>query len=476
MTITKPGATYVKVHFAHFNIPASAHMVIQSPDEREKYTYTKDNLEDTTVDIDVGDDGITSFSAMSIEGDTAIVTLEVPRNIGDELPENYLEVDSFYAGRPFDMSQDREPVDDDLSIYSTCGLNERRDIECAREKYPVAYERTRPVARLLMGAGSCTAWRLSESNRLMTNHHCISSNFRVRRSEIQFNYHRKGCQEGDTTIPIKVAGKRLLTSSGNFDYALFEVKNFDRIKQFGHFGINPRAVVENERIYIPQHGAGHPKQLSIESEEDRGSFCRIAKDKDVNKRSADFGYNCDTTGGSSGSPILSFDDHLVIGLHHLGGCLNSGTTINDIWPKIKHFFPNGLPRGDNKRSLPSTKSPSDSTTQRPTFENIPLVILDGNCTIVQNWNGIHCVTSPNYPNHYNSVEKCIVEIKAKGFIYTESFDTEDTWDELVIRRMRYSGITGPKNVKVFPKMKIFWRSDYDNQYPGWKICHRIKKY
>lgn len=475
MTIKKEGATYVKIHFKHFSIPEGAQMIIQSPDQKEKYIYTANNLEDVTVDIDVGDDGISSFSAMSIEGDTAIVTLEVPRNIEEVLPDNYLEVDSFYAGRPFDMLQDQEPVNDDLSIFSTCGTDQRLDIECARHKYPVEYERTRPVGRLLMGAGSCTAWRLGESNRLITNHHCISSNFKVRRSEIQFNYHRQGCEEGEITIPVKVAGKRLLTSFGILDYALFEVKNFERIQQFGHFGIDPRPIVENERIYIPQHGAGHPKQLSIESDQDRGQFCKVEQKAGVNLRSYDFGYYCDTTGGSSGSPVLSADSHLVIGLHHLGGCLNSGTAFHDIWPRIQHFFPNGLPTGDNKRSpTPSTnKPPSTPKPAHPPNTSATLSNLDGNCEITKNdATGIFCVTSPNYPNPYKDVQKCVIQIRTKGFIFTESFDTEETWDELVLRRRRYSGSKGPHNVRVYPSMKIFWRSDYTNQHEGWKICHR----
>ena len=32
----------------------------------------------------------------------------------------------------------------------------------------------------------------------------------------------------------------------------------------------------------------------------------------------DFGHQCDTKGGSSGSPVIHYDDKLVVGLHHLG--------------------------------------------------------------------------------------------------------------------------------------------------------------
>jgi lysyl endopeptidase len=51
-------------------------------------------------------------------------------------------------------------------------------------------------------------------------------------------------------------------------------------------------------------------------------------------RGIDLSYYCDTDGGSSGSPVPSRASDRVIGLHHFGGCPNSGVRIDQIYEQV----------------------------------------------------------------------------------------------------------------------------------------------
>ncbi len=52
------------------------------------------------------------------------------------------------------------------------------------------------------------------------------------------------------------------------------------------------------------------------------------------------GYYCDTQGGSSGSPVLGYSDHLVVALHHCAYCPNRGVpieaVISDLGGNVPH--------------------------------------------------------------------------------------------------------------------------------------------
>jgi hypothetical protein len=79
------------------------------------------------------------------------------------------------------------------------------------------------------------------------------------------------------------------------------------------------------------------------------------------------GYTCDTSGGNSGSPVLS-SSHKVLALHHLGGCLNEGARMSLIYPQISSLIDNG-----------GTPPPTG-----PYFENATNVTISDNTTVYSN--------------------------------------------------------------------------------------------
>jgi hypothetical protein len=359
-TLETAGASFIKVHFNAFNIPQGAYVLVTSQDGNESYRYDNASNTPRTFNTLKGENGVQQFSAMSVFGEKAIVKLVLPDGV-QWLPSHQLVIDSYKAGTENNMPtteselinglavQGNIDMASDIGIQSTCGVNERRDVKCWSATNPVEYERTRPVARLLMaGSGLCTGWRVGSGNHLFTNNHCVDNEARLQDTEVWFNYQHTACDGSTLDSVVKVTGQSLLKTDYNLDYTVFTVNNFASIAGFGYFGLEVRSPSEGELIYIPQHGSGNPKELSIQSDRNSGGLCQIDT-ASANGRGAgtDTGYYCDTIGGSSGSPVLASSSNKVIALHHFGGCENQGVRIDKIWPQVASIFGNTVPVGDN---------------------------------------------------------------------------------------------------------------------------------
>lgn len=348
-TVSHPNASYIKLHFKNINLQNGGKLVVRSEDGSERYEYTEFNM--STATKAQGDDGISSFYAMSVSADKVIVEY-TPGQINNTLQAQSqialadAEIDSYYHGTENDFAQS---IETDVGIASTCGAMERRDVQCWANSNPTEFERSRPVARLLMnGSGLCTGWRVGSDNRMFTNNHCVESASELANTEVWFNYQHTSCDGNTLESVVKVTGKDLLKTDYTLDYTLFTINDFAKAAPFGYFGLDVRDATQGERIYIPQHGSGNPKELSIESDRDANGLCSV-NNANANGRGTgtDLGYYCDTIGGSSGSPVLAAATNNVIALHHLGGCTNKGAKISLIWPQVSSHFNGQIPSGDN---------------------------------------------------------------------------------------------------------------------------------
>lgn len=347
--ITVPEASFIKVHFGKFQIPKGVIVRVRNVDSTEVYNYSKFSKDQHTKLEN--DDGVKSFSSMSISGDTAIVEV-IGYNPSVKSVINRLHIDHYAVGLPedqIDLLYEDYRLEAASSPESTCGaVDNKVPTPCIISEFPTEYERMRPVARITNGSGSlCTAWRVGPDNKLFTNNHCNQTQEHIAASEVWFNYEYTSCGGNERTVPVKVSGDTMLITDRDHDMTLFTVNNFELIESFGWFGLEPRDPVLGEFIYRGGHGSGRPKLATIESDMNASGFCEV---DDVSRNGfgvdTDMGYWCDSIGGSSGSPVLLRHNGRAIALHHFGGCMNAGVKMSGIWGLVAPFFDYVIPDGD----------------------------------------------------------------------------------------------------------------------------------
>jgi hypothetical protein len=321
LEFSEPDAGYVKVHFERLLLDSGDFVTVSSPDGSESYRYDRSMIDQW---------------ATSITGDTAIMRLHRESGgAGSSALGALIDKAAFgFSAEEVDGLVD-ERADRARPEESVCNEDEKRASVCYRTSYPDEVDHADPVARLLIdGTVLCTAFRVGESNRLLTNHHCFTETLEAQGTEVWFGYDCVACGADIARAPVKVHGSEVLATSKSLDYTLFSVDDFDRIERFGYLELADRPARRGEAIYIPQHPAGRPTEIAIESSVDGGNCVVKHTVYDGYVTGSDISYYCDTEFGSSGSPVLSRDSHQVIALHHFGGCPNSGVNMKLIKSEI----------------------------------------------------------------------------------------------------------------------------------------------
>ncbi|MCU0223919.1 MAG: trypsin-like peptidase domain-containing protein [Acidobacteria bacterium] len=311
-----PGATYVRLHFSRFALNDGDWVELTSPDGAQVWRYAGK-----------GPHGTGEFWANTILGEAAIVRFFAPQGGGYGF-----DIDGAGRGtKPLDGSG---PSPD-----SVCGTQDWKDAKCYQGgAYDAEYQKGRGAVLALIGCcSSCTAFKVSDGGQFMTNNHCTSDTSGVQSTELRLEYQTPGCASGSPSYTAAVMGSQLLKTDYTLDYTLFTTTG--DASSIPCLALDPRLPPVGERIYIAGHPNGGPKKLSIESDQNSGGLCKVdASPYSGRDATSDIGYYCDTIGGSSGSPVLSATNHKVVGLHHYGGCLNSGVRVDRIYPQISSLL------------------------------------------------------------------------------------------------------------------------------------------
>ena len=205
-------------------------------------------------------------------------------------------------GAPFSISlpDDREPI------------IKYKDV-------PAIYSRGRAVAKLtfIIGANTamCTGF-LIDSDRMLTNEHCISKSGTCDTMVAIFGYEIG--ENGSINDGEQHQCTKFIDADHELDVAMIQLAGKPG-EAWGNLQLTARSIVKDEQAYMIQHPAGEPKQIS------RKDCSVVTLEADGNGSKTDFGHKCDTLGGSSGSPMLGAD-FAVIGLHHFGF-----STQGDTW-------------------------------------------------------------------------------------------------------------------------------------------------
>ena len=172
----------------------------------------------------------------------------------------------------------------------------------------------KPVAKLLFisdgSSSTCTGF-LIEPGKLITNHHCVSTQEVCETTRVIFGFQHNASsvlQFGD-----QYECSRLVAGASSFelDYSVLEIAGQPETR----WGLLPLASasdpVAGDELFIVQHPAGQAKQIS------KINCTAGMVPVDGRATESDFIHSCDTAGGSSGSPVTDSAGNLV-GLHHYG--------------------------------------------------------------------------------------------------------------------------------------------------------------
>jgi lysyl endopeptidase len=332
-----PRASYVKVHFSRMAMLPGDYVTVSDGKGRESYRYDAPRLLDGVS---------TDRWAMSITGDTAVVEMHRGGGnlVGSLLGRLGVNVDQ--VARGYSRKEQARVPEAQLTApgrtgreESVCGSDESKDAVCYRSADPVAYTRSKAIARLLInGTELCTGWRVGGKNRMLTNNHCFDNSANAYETEVWFNYQCATCGGFEVFNPTKVWGDKVLATEHVLDFTLFTVENFRAVQKFGYLSLDTARPARGQELYVPQHPAGEPTRIAGRNGA-RAGTCAVADPAfDGYAADSDVSYYCDTEGGSSGSPVLSRKTNRVVALHHFGGCPNSGVRADLLNAKIKSYL------------------------------------------------------------------------------------------------------------------------------------------
>ena len=329
-TFRYPGASYVKLHFNRLTMLPGTYLTIANAAGTEKHR------------INAPKKLTTGLWAMSVTGDTAV--LEVHKGAAKTLGPLAVGVDK--VARGFSRAeQQRQPEEQIVAPLHTgreesvCGPDTSADAICYKSADPVAYMKSKAIARLLInGTELCTGWRVGAKNRMITNNHCFTTAAEAFDTEVWFNYQCATCGGYSVFKPTKVWGDKVVATDHIYDYTVFTVDDFDAVKKYGYLQLDTVRPKKGQELYVPQHPAGEPTRIAGSLGEKAGN-CAVASPAYTGyANNSDVSYYCDTEGGSSGSPVISRSTNKVVALHHFGGCPNSGVRGDLLALKLKKYL------------------------------------------------------------------------------------------------------------------------------------------
>lgn len=320
-TVRQGGAGWIKLHFSDFRLNDDDYVVLY-----DMYGTEIERIKGS----DVENPEKSKFKVMST--DVKRVEFWGPMIDGDEVRIELHRSSDSRAGWGFTIDQvgvGYWPLDDNIddgisTVESICGTDDLVDIKCAATSYQTL---GLAVGRLLFQKGSswyvCTGFLISScSSHLLTNEHCITDQTAVNTLQVRFKYRYTTCGGSTLDSYTTYYGSTYIKDSKTYDYCLLTLQGSPQ-STYGYLQLLNRAPVVNESIYIIQHPGGNPQEIGY------GTVYNITAN-----RSKDLGYYVDTEGGSSGSPVFAETEDKVVGLHHYGGCPNSGVKMDLIYEAI----------------------------------------------------------------------------------------------------------------------------------------------
>lgn len=318
-TIAVRDATFIKVHFANFDLPEGAVMELFDTAGSLVISYTGK-----------GPRNMENFWAMSVLGSEAYLecrSKNSPKGLS-------FQIDKFVPGQ--------QPIFN----KSICGSDDLENINCTGRSSAVMANK-RAVAHIVFvhngGSYVCTGSLISQNNHFITNNHCIADQTTCNTMDVYFEYETgssAGCTSNSASKGTAFSCDTFLTTSHDYDFGLMTLAG-NPAGSRGHLNIDPKNLTVGENLYIIQHPNGYPKKIAFGTVYDDVTAGNVS--------GSDCEYQIDTMGGSSGSPVFDSSNNMVA-LHHFGGCSssagNQGVLMSKVYPLIESYLNGGGSTGN----------------------------------------------------------------------------------------------------------------------------------
>lgn len=333
-SIKYDGATYIAVHFSKFELAEGDYLLVKSPDNERSWKYTNRGNYNSSKPEE-------GFWSIPIYGNELLIELYKNNTSNDYY--GYI-IDRFARGYT------ENEMNGEGDFESLCGSDNSLNAKCYQSSEPTVYNRSRAVARLLInGTGACTGWLIGDQGHIMTNNHCVGSSSDANNVTVEFMAEGSSCATSCTSWfgcsgTIAASSTGLVQTNVNLDYSLLSLPT-NVSGTYGFLQLRPAGASVGERLYIPQHPQAWGKRIAVVSDHssdasDGNAHVTSITSPRCGGSGYDVGYYADTQGGSSGSPVLGYSDHLVISLHHCGNCPNRGVPIQEIIANLGSNIPN----------------------------------------------------------------------------------------------------------------------------------------
>jgi hypothetical protein len=205
----------------------------------------------------------------------------------------------------------------------------RQDLVAAYGRSSNFYKWGRPVAAVFFpkpdgvhDETNCTIFLITDT-LAMTNRHCLTESWQAPKSRVVFGLESKPvgtheCSILETITPDPTSG---------LDFELLRLSH--AVKDWGivTLGAEPHA---NQDFILIQHPEGGVKKIAR-------TKCKLAAHS-VKPIEPEFFHLCDSSGGSSGSPIMDMMTGAVVGIHHIGVYGPSPNEVRNLAVKISYVM------------------------------------------------------------------------------------------------------------------------------------------
>jgi len=319
-TFSNKGSAYIKLHINSFDLAPGDFVKVYSSSSTEEYIYSeKGKIVGTNKLM------ISEFWTGTIWSDSITVELHVTSSNRNNYGFNIDRVAYGHSAKRINAAVER--LENTNSQETICSADNKEAIVC--------YDGTemgrkaKAVCRLLIGGGGlCTGWLLGCDGNVMTNNHCIGDAADANNTDFLFNYQYDNCAGTiNATSDLQATSADFIQTSGALDFTLVKLP-VNPTPTYGYLSLSSTVATIGERIYIPQHPGGRRKEIAVNTDVggDANGFAMVTG---IGGNGARVTYQCDTEGGSSGSPVLRFNDNLVIAIHNTGGCPNGAAGRSD---------------------------------------------------------------------------------------------------------------------------------------------------